>query len=90
MDWKKFWRLWFQKILRNVASMKFQWLLLLYIPVIWGMFHLNVVTNEPWISSVVGLGFMGGGFITLATSRLLARTRLTEDVNEEDNLDTEK
>jgi hypothetical protein len=85
-----FWDLWLQKIFRNFASMKFQWLLLLYIPVVYGMFTMQpgITPPKPWISESVGLGFLGGGFITLATSRILARTKLTENTNEE--LDTEK
>lgn len=73
-----FWDLWLQKVFRNFASMKFQWLLLVYIPIIWGMFHINVETDAPWISAVTGLSFLGGGFITLATSRMIAKTKLKE------------
>ena len=73
-----FWDLWLQKIYRNFASMKFQWLLLLYIPIIWGMFHINPDTKLPWISEVAGLAFLGGGFLTLATSRMVAKTKLKE------------
>ncbi len=74
-----FWDLWLQKILRNVASVKYQWLLFLYIPVIYGMFNIRPGTTEPWISATLGLSFLGGGFITLATTRMVARTKLTED-----------
>jgi hypothetical protein len=84
-----FWDLWFQKIFRNLASMKFQLLIILYIPVIWGMFNNNPDTNAPWISSVEGLGFLGGGYITLATSRFLAKTSLVEKTNSKE-LDTEQ
>ena len=73
-----FWDLWFQKIFRNFASMKFQLLILLYIPVVWGMFTIRSGTNEPWISATLGLGFLGGGYVTLATSRFLAKTNLVE------------
>lgn len=85
-----FWDLWLRKIFRNVASMKFQWLLLLYIPTIWGMFNLipGIKEPTPWISTEAGLGFLGGGFIVLATSRIIARTKLTNGTNGE--LDTEK
>jgi hypothetical protein len=84
-----FWDLWFQKIFRNLASMKFQLLIILYIPIIWGMFNNNPGTKAPWISSVEGLGFLGGGYITLATSRFLARTSLVEKNNSKE-LDTEQ
>jgi hypothetical protein len=45
------------------------------------MFHMNEAAKPmvPWISAELGLGFLGGGFITLATSRIIARTKLTED-----------
>ena len=36
---KTFWDLWLQKMFRNLASVKYQWMLLIYLPVIWGMFH---------------------------------------------------
>lgn len=83
-----FWDLWVQKLLRNVASMKFQWLVILYVPVVWGMFHINgsVEPLKPWISAQLGLSFLGGGFITLATSRIIARTKLTTN----DDMDTDK
>ena len=76
---KTFWDLWLQKMFRNLASVKYQWMLLIYLPVIWGMFNLVPGTIEPWISDVVGLSFLGGGFITLATCRIIAKTKLTED-----------
>jgi len=87
---KTFFDLWLMKLFRNVASMKFQWLLLLYIPTIWGMFNLIPGTEvpTPWISAEVGLGFLGAGFVTLATSRIIARTKLTNGTN--GDLDTEK
>jgi len=83
---KRFWDLWLQKIFRNFASMKFQWMVMLYIPTIWGMFHIKNAT-DPWISATTGLTFLGGGFVTLAVSRIIARTKLTENGNE---FDTDK
>ncbi len=85
---KSFWDLWLQKIFRNFASVKYQWLFLLYVPVIWGMFNCPEGSKVPWISAAQGLAFLGGGFITLATSRMIARTKLTENGN--GDLDTEK
>jgi len=76
---KTFWDLWIQKVFRNVASVKYQWMVFIYLPVIWGMFHLSPVTNAPWISDIAGLTFLGGGFITLATCRIIAKTKLNED-----------
>jgi hypothetical protein len=83
---KTFWDLFFMKIFRNFASVKYQWLLLLYIPTIWGMFHIREFTGEPWITPTVGFTFLGGGFVTLALGRIMARTKLTD--NEE--FDTDK
>jgi hypothetical protein len=76
---KTFWDLFLQKMLRNLASMKFQWLLLLYGPVVWGMFNLIPGTKIPWISATEGLSFLGGGFITLALGRIYAKTKLKEN-----------
>ena len=90
-----FWDQWLQKIFRNFASMKFQWLTILYIPVVWGMFDGKWITladgTMKWVSKIgvtEGLAFLGGGFITLATGRIIARTKLTEPSNE--NFDTDK
>jgi len=80
---RTFWDLFLQKCFRNIASVKYQWLLLLYIPVIWGMFNINPYTNLPWISAIEGLSFLGGGFVTLATTRIIAKTKLTEDSDSE-------
>ncbi len=85
-----FWDMWVQKCFRNIASVKYQWMLLLYIPVIWGMFHINEISKQPWISATLGLGFLGGGFITLALGRIIARTRLTEDAENYETLDTDR
>lgn len=88
---RSFWDLWVQKIFRNLASMKFQWLLLLYIPTIWGMFHTipGITPPKPWISETVGLGFLGGGFVTLALGRIYAKTKLKE-IEDNRELDTDK
>ena len=74
-----FWDLWIQKNLRNIASVKYQWMVWLYIPVIYGMFHEGLIKGQPWISATLGLGFLGGGFITLALGRLMANTSLKID-----------
>jgi hypothetical protein len=71
--------------------MKFQWMVILCTIVVYGMYFKTmpgVTPPTPYISAEIGLGFMGGGFITLATSRIIARTRLTESTNGE--LDTDK
>ena len=92
---KDFWDLWLQKLLRNIASMKFQWLSLLYVPVVIGMFDGQWMKladgTMKWVSKIgiaEGLTFLGGGFITLATSRIIARTKLTNGTN--GDLDTDK
>ncbi len=87
---RTFWDEWLQKIFRNLASVKYQWLLFLYVPTIWGMFNINPNTKEPWVSATIGLGFLGGGFITLATSRLIVKTSLKEDDEEDKGINTDK
>ena len=83
-----FWDLFLQKIFRNFASVKYQWLTFLYVPTILGMFVVKApgITDAYLISPKLGLAFLGGGFVTLATSRLVARTSLKENNKE---LDTE-
>jgi hypothetical protein len=89
-----FWDLWMQKMFRNLASMKFQWMTILCAIVVYGMFFKTIPGATPTdpvvplIDATLGLGFLGGGFITLATSRIIARTKLTEPSNGE--LDTDK
>jgi len=85
-----FWDLWFQKLFRNIASVKYQWLILLYVPVIYGMFNYkpDITPPETWISPNLGLAFLGGGFITLALGRIIANSRLCE--KPEDGLDTDR
>lgn len=73
-----FWDLWLQKIFRNFASVKYQWLSILCVIVTYGMFNEGLTEGQPWISATLGLGFLGGGFITLALGRLMARTSLKE------------
>jgi len=84
-----FWDLWFQKMFRNLASMKFQLLIILYIPIVWGMFNNNPETKAPWITAMEGLGFLSGGYITLATSRIISQTNLVEKPNKNE-LNTEQ
>jgi len=80
VQWKVFWRLFFQKLLRNFASMKYQWLTLLYIPIIYGMFSGRWVDGQ-WIGkieSVEGLSYLGGAFVTVMGIRIYAKTKLNE------------
>lgn len=79
-----FWNLWFMKVFRNFASVKYQWLFLLYIPTIYGMFTFMPGTVVPWISATLGLSFLGGGFVTLALGRLMANTKLKVGADNKD------
>jgi len=94
MKWSDFWKLWVQKLLRNLASMKFQWLLLLYIPTIYGMFQGKWLANT-WVAKIsptLGLSFLGGGFVTLALGRIYAQTKLKDDSSDpiDKTLNTDK
>jgi enoyl-CoA hydratase/carnithine racemase len=82
---KDFWDLWVMKLLRNVASIKYQFLMAFFILVAYGMFSLGP-DGKPWISANSGLAFLGGAFLTLATARIISRTKLTEN----ETLDTDK
>ena len=86
MDGKRFKRLWYQKLLRNISSAKYQWLLLIYIPIIVGIFSGKWIGGH-WVSKIsaeTGLGFLGGGFTILALGRLYIRTRLMGGDEDED------
>ena len=82
---KDFWDLWLMKIMRNIASIKYQFLMAFFVLIVYGMFNLGP-DGKPWISATSGLAFLGGGFITLATARIISRTKLTEN----ETLDTDK
>lgn len=83
---KTFWDLWLMKLLRNVASIKYQFMIAFFVLIAYGMFNVNIHTKLPWIPATAGLAFLGGGFLTLATARIISKTKLTED----DTLDTDK
>lgn len=85
----RFWSLWLMKVFRNFASMKFMLLILMYIPIVWGMFNLVPETNTPWISSTLGVSFLGGGFVTMTGARIIANTSLVNG-NKDDVLNTDK
>jgi hypothetical protein len=85
---KMFWDLWLQKIFRNVASVKFQWMAVLYLTTIFAMFTMNPVTGTAWLSTELGFGFLGGGFVTFCTARIIANTSLTE--SKDDDIDTDR
>jgi len=88
---KSFWDLWVQKLLRNLASVKYQFMLAFFYIVVHGMFIAKDAAGEPLIGVTEGLAFLSGGFITLATSRLVVRTSLFEDhIDPRQKLDTDK
>ncbi|MCK4454699.1 hypothetical protein KAW18_03580 [candidate division WOR-3 bacterium] len=80
-----FWDLWLMKHLRNIASVKYQFMVAFFMLIVYGMFNIGP-SGVPWIPAVAGLSFLGGGFIALATSRIISKTRLTEN----EDLDTDK
>lgn len=84
---QSFWNLFLQKIFRNFASIKFQVLLMLYIPTIIGMFYMEGAEGAPFVSHTLGFGLLGGGFVTLALGRIIARTKLTEDIDKDFDTD---
>jgi hypothetical protein len=86
---KSFLDLWLQKIFRNIASIKYQFMVAYFILICYGMFASKNAEGEPFISATLGLSFLGGAFITLATSRILVRTSLFAP-RENGELDTDK
>jgi len=86
---RSFWDLWLQKIFRNIASVKYQFMVAFFWLVVYGMFVEKTAKGEPFISATVGLAFLGGGFISLVTSRLMMRSSLFES-REVGELDTDK
>jgi len=81
---KEFWDLWFMKHLRNIASIKYQFMVAFFVLIAYGMFNVGP-DGAPWVSETKGLSFLGGGFLALATTRIIAKTRLTNN----DQLDTD-
>jgi len=78
---KSFWDLWLQKMFRNISSAKYQFMVAMFIIITFGMFTVNEVTKSPWITAIAGLGFLAGGFITFATSRIYMNTKLKDDAS---------
>jgi hypothetical protein len=90
---RTFWDLFIQKCFRNLASVKYQFMAAFFSIVVYGMFFKIDSVGKPFISSVEGLAFLSGGFLTLATSRIVLRTSLFDsknDVEEEGYLNTDK
>ena len=90
----RFWDLWAQKIFRNFASVKYQWMTFMFVMTVYGMLVDGHWVNETtWVAKIpaaLGMGFLGAGFITLALGRIYVKTRLIENDNEEDKeLDTD-
>jgi len=86
-DWS-FWDLWLQKLLRNVASVKYQLLVLYSTIIVAGMYFEKTKTGEPFIGAAAGLGFLGAGMITLISTRLASRTTLFAP--KDDEMDTDR
>lgn len=82
---EEFWDLWLMKIMRNIASIKYQFLIAFFVLIVYGMFNIGP-DGAPWIGATEGLAFLGGGFIALSTARIISRTKLTEN----ETLDTDK
>jgi hypothetical protein len=86
----RFWDLLIQKNLRNLSSMKYQTMLLLAYYIIGGMLDGKWV-KDTWVSVIPvvhGLAFLGGGYITLVSSRIIANTKLVEK-NGNSTMDTD-
>lgn len=75
---RSFWDLWVQKILRNFASMKCQFIWGIFWLVCYGMFHCKDKVGDFVISPTLGLGFLSGGFIALLGAKLAVKTSLFE------------
>ncbi len=86
---RSFWDLWLQKCLRNFASVKYQFMVFFFWMVVYGMFIEKNKDGSSFISPVEGLAFLGGGFITLAVSRIVLRTSLFEPKGQ-GNIDTDQ
>lgn len=86
---RSFWDLFLQKMLRNIASVKYQFMVAFFWIICYGMFFVDKKDGTAFISSTAGLAFLGGGFITLATSRIVLRTSLFEPKGK-DQLETDK
>lgn len=72
------------KLLRNAASIKYQFMVAFFVLIAYGMFNVGP-SGMPWISDGKGLGFLGGSFLALATTRIISKTKLTEN----DDMDTD-
>jgi len=86
---KSFWDMWVQKVLRNIASVKYQFMAAFFYLISHGMFVAKGTDGNFLISPTEGLAFLSAGFISLATSRIVMRTSLFEPRNS-DELDTDK
>lgn len=86
---RSFWDLWAQKVFRNVASVKYQFMVAFFWLIVYGMFVAKGPDGTAFIGPELGLTFLGGGFITLVTSRMAIRTALFQPRVPSD-LDTDK
>jgi len=82
----RFWDLWVMKLMRNMSSMKFLSMMLVYTPIVILMFSGSWVDNV-WMSKVsttVGVSAITGGLVTLILGRVYADTRLKQDDGNDD------
>lgn len=84
---KSFWDLWFQKVFRNLASVKYQFMVAFFNIIVYGMFFAKDQSGNYIISPVEGLSFLAGGFLSLATTRIIMRTSLIEPKDDQLNTD---
>ena len=83
----RFWDLWVQKIFRNFASVKYQWMTFMFVMTVYGMLVDGKWVGDVWVAKIpaaLGMGFLGAGFITLALGRIYVKTKLTENGKDEE------
>lgn len=88
----RFFDLVLQKLVRNITSLKMQVLLMMYVLVFWGVFDGKWINGE-WHSKIPAGGalvLLGGGYVTLALGRIYAKTKLHENGNGNNELDTDQ
>ena len=85
---RSFWDLWGQKLFRNFASVKYQFMVAFFTVIIYGMFGADNTDGTALLSMTDGLLFLGGGFISLMTGRIAMRSSLV--VPADDGMDTDR
>lgn len=78
LHWK-FWDLWLQKALRNLVSLKFWVLVFMGWCSYKGLFLMGRWVDGHWespVSATIAFGLIGGGFVTVAVSRVYVKVKL--------------